>query len=358
MRFLGTNPELRQTRVEDGQTLGGLIDRQVQIGLAGAGKPSERAFVPQTPAAVTLLAGERGARIERILRGALSSIDAVAGAAELSGITLSTGQQGFAANRLMTMMDMQHERLPKAPSTAGWRRELASTLKRVRTEGEESGVLAQDMSWMDFGPFASRALLRTAADGRHARSDEFQATAAIAVHELQHALTRARDADLVDDRGIRQLNWLEEGVADAMTWQPPALKRMTAAMGVQYRPTNMDEQIGYPAFRGGVEHLLKLAGIDPATDPGYDRAFQLLQGGALSRTPGRLADAIVEHRGIAPEHREALRKLIVEVPGPQRAMNHPHYDHFKAEIFRRNLAAIDSFVKEHAADAPKEPVAS
>lgn len=66
----------------------------------------------------------------------------------------------------------------------------------------------------------------------------------------------------------------------------------------------------YPTHVEGLQRLLMLAGLDPADADDAAAASQLLQGSRIDRVPGRIADAIIEHRKVDPDQREQLRTAI------------------------------------------------
>jgi hypothetical protein len=166
---------------------------------------------------------------------------------------------------------------------------------------------------------------------------------------------------------LEPLNWVEEGTADTLANWPGRIERVARNMGVPFSPTpqapgvlpapiaaartaahgrgatfSADERAlvdtwvkgefntapqtdgdrfqllamhsngahNYPSHVAGMHLMLAMAGIDPKRPDDYAKADQLLQGGDITGTPGRIADAIIQHRRLDPELREQLQAKI------------------------------------------------
>ena len=340
-RFLGTNPKLLDTGLgPKDHSLGSIVDRQIQFGLVGKGVPSERTLVPQTRAAVDLITGPLGPNVEQMLRGVLSTVDATKGVDGLAGISLSDGQDGFAANRLMTTLDMHAADLPKQATGKDWPGLLDRLHGGMRASQVKLGIQAQNMLWVDVGPLGTKAILHAARDGRTARSTAFQITTGIMAHELQHSVKRA---DMKELGG--PINWIEEGTADVLTWEPPTRKDMSAAMGQQYRPVFMDKEGAYTGYYAGMRHLLTLAGIDPTRGPGLEQARDMLQGTDLRFVPRRMAQAIADNHDLPAGSVDTLREMIINTAGTKQQLEWPFYSQVQDQLINHNLKHIDKFVK-------------
>lgn len=328
------DPKLATAEVGlDKQPVGKLADRQIQIAFQGPGALSARSLVPQTKAAVDLLASPDGPKFERALRGLLSTVDAEKGADGVAGISLASSKDGFALNRLMTAVDLvpgvDREKVAKDLTKA----DITDVTKHFRRQADRAGIYAQNLSWIDLSPHASRSMLGAIKDGRTARGKAAAGLVGTLVHELHHAITPARDGVLSDANGVRPINWLEEATADVLTWQPTVLRDVSKKMGLpapqfkNWTSVWSDQHAGYPANRAALVDVLKLAGVSLRSRAGIADASQLLQGGSLDRVPGKLADRIVQHNSLDPAHREKIRQQIRDlgaVPPGSEQQSLPH----------------------------------
>ena len=69
----------------------------------------------------------------------------------------------------------------------------------------------------------------------------------------------------------------------------------------------------YPLHVTAMHKLLQLGGLEPTNPADAPRAAQLLQDARLTHVPGRIADAIIEHRKLDPAIREELRTAIRDI---------------------------------------------
>jgi len=308
LALLQSNPNAKGLMVGDQKALA-LVERQPQFQIVGDGRPSERTLVPITGAARKLMAGPDGPRIEEILRGSLSSLDARKGV-ELNGISLSSGKDGAALNTLMTEMDLGEIHLAQRASNHS-RQALRDAVQDHRGFSDEYlGVYYNEPAgWITLAPGISKQLVN-AADGRTGRARATQFSQYVLAHELEHAVTP-------DDHYGSKTHWIEEGTAEVMSLQQRAADQRADAAGFPRLPIDAERRnswLGsYSPYYHNLVNLLRFGGIEPGQASGFERTREILQGGATSRVPGKLAAAIVEEQGIAKRHYDTVREAIANL---------------------------------------------
>lgn len=317
----------RETPI-NGRTLGQQLDMQPRFAIASTRAtktaPAGLQLQPLTPAASKIMESRDGVRLEQQI-GALLRTSSVPPSA-LKGVSLATGRAGLAANALASDVALGHQRLASEPTF------LDSMKTSAIVRGYEKDYAAKDKAgaaafggpWLNLGPTASRQLLKTIRGGPVTETDmkNGYALTHLLRHEAQHALTPATP------KTYPRYTWIEEGTAEALGRWPGAVTNTARHMGIPTKPHAISKAIGssdggkqYNEWTGSMQSLLRLSGIDTRSNSGLSAAQALLQKPALSRVPGKLADAIIEHNKLEPELREPIRKFIVSSGGDQKSID-------------------------------------
>lgn len=312
VRELRSEPRWANVDVR-GRPLRTHLDRQPLFTFEGSGSWADKRIVPQTAAGANLLTGRDGAQWEQLIRGVLNLSEARDGVDHLGGISFSTSKPGFAVTQTVGSMATWNP-LPAdgVRNVSDYFRnpgELRDTLRAAskrNAAATNGGVIA-------VGPRLSRAITwamrgedRANPDGtpRTARDWGTYASKVLA-HEVEHSVTAPTDASYNSP-----LAWVEEAAAETMTEWPGQIKQAGDTFGLPHNGRYADGMKSYRKAVDGMRSLLRLAGVDTRRKDNFQQADQLLQGGKLERTPGRLAKAIVAHNKLPGEAYEPVRTAI------------------------------------------------
>jgi len=365
--------ELLDARIGKG-TVRSEIDRSIRVRLEGEGAPSTRTLVPDSAAAVELLASKDGPTFDRAMRSFLAVADPHQGHENLKTITFlpdehaskgvsilnqlsQFGKDGLDQALNPTMPDVvkykqAHPDATPQQAISALRKQAASTVAKSITKGEAEQV-SFAAAWNADGnivvmPDVSREMLSTLGlyriqpgDSLQQRPVEQRADRArrawhTALHEAHHSISP------MDARGPEWTSVMEEAVPEVLTPQSiqPTIQRAGADVSLAARPARdtKHEAVDWPAwnldhlpppsksetatakgrYTDGptlVRSLLGMAGIDRRTTEGKATTLDLLQGETASRVPRRVADAIVAHvggdAGAAPQLADKIRQTAI-----------------------------------------------
>jgi hypothetical protein len=301
-------------------TVGETLPQQIQIAVQGDGPISTRRLVPLTAPARELLHGTHRESADRVLRGMLAPLDAQLGASNFRGFSLATGDAGFATNMLMSNIESGYEPDSVAAGDRVGLHDSLGTMLSVTRGGK-----AQNTGWADFGPRVSAKVRALVEQGAGAGRDTAAEVALTALHELGHSHTPP--GPNVPNRVV----WLEEGIAETLSWWPGAAAKSMERMGVPARPgyepdpyTAAADSVASREYRDrhrSVLKLLDLAGVQQYDDNGAPNtaglatATQLLQGDRVDRVPRNIARAIVRHNRLDPAKVPLIADLVAETAG-------------------------------------------
>lgn len=306
------------------RTLGEQIDRQPRFAVHYGKDASDVSLVPLTSAAKSLLARPEGASVQRQLGQLLSASKIPRGAVQ--GVALSTGRDGLAANKFVSDASLGYQEISQEPDPLSMMFTNAS-LQGYRSNYaklDKSGAAAFGGPWLILGPAASRVAV-SAARGKPDHDtaslyNNFGITHLLR-HEAQHAVTPA------NDKTYPRYKWLEEATAETLGRWPGAITATAKAMGIPTKAHPIQESLSsseggaqYNTWSASLRSLLRLGGIDTRRGDSLPAAYELLQKPALSRVPGKLADAIVEHNNLPPGMRETVREFIVQTQGDPKSI--------------------------------------
>jgi hypothetical protein len=364
--------EIQNARVGHG-TVASEIDRSIRLRLDGDGPASQVELVPDSAAAAQLMANpEHAAKLTTAIRTFLAEADAYQGKENLNSVTLVPDEhasKGISMLNWATVerggpMDVEQAIEPTRYAVDKLRKEhpeysrqdLAGALRQVNADaltkeltGEEAANVKFAAAWnaegnIVFMPDRSRDLLASIGLYRIQPGDEatklppayrpysaFDAWHA-GLHEAHHSITPE-----LNEHSPEHTSVFEEAVPEVMSvpgtiskmihggGNPMALARVArsekgqavdwAAWNRDHLPKPPESQMATAEGRyvDGpklVLDLLKLAGIDRRTTEGKARTADLLQGERAARVPKRLAEAIVEAKGLAPAKADKLADLI------------------------------------------------
>lgn len=305
-----------------------LIERQAHFAFGGTGPLASRTIVPQTLAAQKLLAGKDGEQLRMFLRGALSAVDARGGSSNLKGISLSTGQDGFALNsylgdradasttirRTNTASARRAESSTRTPQRTsrldvGRMIEIEDAVKESRVGRSSALAFADSSGWIDLSPKVSKTVVALAKNPSSVPDYKAQMALRTLDHELHHTVTPSP---------LRHLSF-EEGTAELFSLHPTMASGFAKSVGVPYRRIAGSESSVYPKDTQNVRTILKLAGINPQTKSGIGDAYNLIQNESHHGLGARLADRMIEHHKIDPIHRATVRRAAASaVADPQK----------------------------------------
>ncbi len=289
-----------------------VMPRQVQVAFrANASGHAEP--VPLTPAAHELLYGPNREAAMRFFSGVIDAASAAGGT--LRGMSLSDSDAGFATNAMASMIEAGY--IPDSVRS-GQRKQFLRDFQGVADATR--GARAQNTGWMDLGPKVSQHALSLINHGSRGTSTDAQTELGLVVtHEIQHAVTPP-GPDIRDTHV-----WLEEGIAETLTWWPGAARdtmRRIGATRLDHDPdpfTVTPEMLPSNEYRmhhRRVVQLLGMAGIVASADDGsptpdgLQRARTLLQSSHVSGVPRDLARAIARHQQIDTRHVPEIARRI------------------------------------------------
>lgn len=254
-------PWIAEQKVSKG-TFGEVAADALQFAFEGTGPMDQRRIVPQGRDAADLLTGSKGAAVERALRGIASTVNGSEARSSFAGISLARSQREFQVNSALSYLE------GRTPMSAAFSTEATKLSKLAVHDalamGAQVGKIAaaQAPGWVNFGPFATRQLLRLAGssgDSAPAR-DALLGTfiAGLGAHEPHHTTTPPRMADLVKKSALewpskdpaadaaaakadpfgslKPVNWLEEATAETLANWPGRLQATGKKMGVATLP--------------------------------------------------------------------------------------------------------------------------
>lgn len=312
------------------KTVGEQLDRQprfaVRYNAPQGAEPARVVLEPLTPAAQSLMNKPIGVRLQDQVGALISSAHIPAGS--LRGITLSTGRDGLAINKFVSDAELGYQNIPSDSEdflgTIFTGAALSNTRKQI-IASDKSGAKAFGGPWLHLGPQASRVMLNAAADKQVTDPAVLQnnyVMSHLLRHEAQHAVTPA------NDKTYPRYAWLEEATAETIGRWPGAIKRTAQGLGIPVKVHSIQQNLAsseggaqYNAWSGSLRSLLRLAGINTMRTDSLPQAVELLQTPALSRVPGKLADAIVANNKLDPSLRETIREFIVQTQGSPDSIN-------------------------------------
>jgi hypothetical protein len=273
-------------------------------------EPGGVRLTPETGAAERLMRDPTSAQLLDALRGVrLLEPDAT-----LTGIALSTSNNGAAANTLLADLESQVAVVPGGSSDRAVEslQEHADDASWARSRGMGAEYdLAS--GWMLLGPEFTRSLL-LAVDPDASNSVREAAAAesgTVLAHEAAHAVTPPSKS------AFARVPWLEEATADLMVSLPGSGERIAAATGLERAPGHESDGRYYDAERATLGSVLKLAGLDAAESADVPRIRELLQSHQLGHVPRRIAEAIAQRHDLAPTRIADLTTLVEQA----------HHDH-------------------------------
>lgn len=343
------------TRIGRG-TVASELDRNVRVRFEGDGLPSERRIIPETTTAQKLLASPAGKPFEALLRRTLATADAARGADDLRSITLAPDEHAAKAATLIDAIgDFARQtgapvRLTESGSPAAEKAAAREVALGVATHlpGQIAFAAARNRAGdMLVMPDVARGLLASVGAYQPQAGDDLVAAPPTVrrlmlregfdtlVHEAHHsvtpqlapresATTGTFEESIATIFGNRLRGRVSSPVSDAVAAvvADPTSARDQAKLG--WKPWNREHlpkppteltdtaQAHYVDGPAVVRRLLRGAGVDLRTREGHARAFDILQGRAAAHAPRRLADALVEARGIDAAHREDVVRRVRE----------------------------------------------
>jgi hypothetical protein len=331
-------------------TVASEIERAVRIRFDGEGEPSTREVVPETKAAVDLLASPAGDSFERAMHAIASVADGHRGADDLKTITLHPDEQTTLAGEVLDDVDLRlrdGERLDRLDRPGRAKAfvddaidgELADLAFRsaVNTNGHIS--VAPDVSrefLASLGMYQPGRGDEVLAGGTADREDTLLESWKTLVHETHHSVTPEYS---YDDEAINVFEEAIPTVLERLQGAPIAAKAGADLAGVAahigdggavdaragalgWKPWNRDrlpapskalEETAEGRYTDGpalVEDLLELAGVDRNAPDGIAKVDALLQGERAAAAPRRLAEAIADAHGMSVDHTRELERLI------------------------------------------------
>lgn len=223
-----------------GQTLGEVLDEQLRFSVAGSGKHSERALVPQNEAARRALDSRR---LEQRLRGLIGVVDPVSAITEIRSISLSTSPAGAAVNALLSDIGRGRAPMPKPDSSPAERRAVLDTLDQWTSffGGDPSSLASYGPADVVVGPALTHVLTAQRSDGETAR-DAVQ----VFVHEMQHRVSPVPDDVPDDPKAMSLRSYLEEGTADALATMRGVTPDAARRAGIRLAQGPMDSPRATP----------------------------------------------------------------------------------------------------------------
>lgn len=380
--------ELQVARIGRG-TVASEVDRSIRLRFEGTGAIADRTVVPDSATAAKLYAEGHGETLERAVRSFASIVDAHQGREDLKTVTFlpdehaSKGvsvlnwadrvtREGHSVDEMLeptaAQLDEAAKQLPDVPRErlrAELRRAAAAEGAKLLTQGEASNV-AFAAAWNGAGhvvmmPDVSRDFLSTIGLYRIQPGDQTQLRPVAtrekaakwawdtALHEVHHSITP------MGPRGPEWTSVMEEAVPEVLSPGDirSAVAKAKADFSLTARPARdtKDEPVDWPAWNRShlpkppasqvetakgrytdgpelLRELLRMAGIDRRTTEGRATALDLLQGETAARVPRRVADAIVEAKGLPVESAPKLADLIRQ-----------------ASIGKKSLGDIEQFVQ-------------
>jgi hypothetical protein len=362
--------EMQVARIGKG-SVASEIDRSIRVLLEGDGPASSRKVVPDSKAAVELMASPSGPKFEQAIRAFVSVADAHQGNENLKSITFvpdehaskgvsvlnrvdSLARSGLPVDAMLNpteyrvgLVRKQFPEVSRAEIRQELRRLAASEGVKMLTEGEAQ-TIAFAGAWNGDGhivmtPDVSREMLATLGlyriqPGDSAtklppveRDDRARWTWHAAIHEAHHSISP------VTGRGEEWESVMEESVPEVLTPQSisPTMHKAGADAKLAARPARdtKTEPVNWPAWNRDhlpkpseadastaagrytdgpelVRQLLRLAGIDRRTKAGEATALELLQGESAAHVPTRLAEAIATENGLSAAKTDRLVELI------------------------------------------------
>jgi hypothetical protein len=334
-------PWIRDTPIA-GTTFGALLDAQPRFQFVRDAKGPHA--VPASTAGAAMLAdAEHGPTMQAGLDAIRGMMEHEGGRPSLGAMALSTNVDGMIANELAEAISTRSSGAALESPTA-WNQFVAATqktwepLRRAATSNVCNYVAPSGpgvVGSIVISPGLSSSLRAAWSGGTldgvgTLTGTEVLSTGGLAaLHEMLHSISPPI-ADTpaprhADNMGFR-VDWLEEGITEALTERPghldefarrgnlPPLEAPFRSYVAKIAPIVADGLVPpYRDFSETVRRLTRLAGVDLATDPA--RASELLNGRQVRFVPGRLAAAIVEQHHLAPDRYRWVRDRINQLHG-------------------------------------------
>jgi hypothetical protein len=295
-----------ELNAQDGppRALGGVVARQPRFRFVD--DPDAEAgvrLVPETAAAERLLRDPRRQELAHALLG-LRQLEPNA---KLTGVALGTSANGTAAHAILAALESG------TVTTAG--ADADEAIDRLQAHADDVSWIRSHGSgaeydlasgWMLLGPKFSSSLLR-ATDSRTPASERSAASAeagAVLAHEAAHAVTPPSPA------AFGRIGWIEEATADLMLELPGARARIAETLGLEQAREHASSGRYYDEQRATLSNVLSYAGLDVRNPEQAADIRSLLQDRQLGHVPRRIADAIIDARGLPPTRRPALAEAI------------------------------------------------
>lgn len=350
-------------------TVASEFDRTLSVRIEGDGPASQRRIVPQTTTAERVLASPAGPALERLVRRTMAVGDAAQGRENLRSLTLVPDHNALKAVEALGMIT-QSARIDGEPVTFSEsstpKAERAGAAEFARDVAARSGAdNTNTLAWNGRGeivvmPDVSRRLLASLGayrlrDGDRILTAPPEVRDAVLrddwdtlLHEAHHSVTPSwdRESEAVGgwEEAIptvlamrdRSLAARQAGADIAGVVADPAAGRDDAALpwkgwnrSVFPAPSKEQSEHSAATYTDGpavLRDLLGLAGIDRRTSEGRQRTIDLLQGAAAQYVPRRVADAIIEAKGVDPSLRERLVSRV------RASLSHPDGTRHVAEL--------------------------
>lgn len=312
----------------DGRTVREIVEATPRFRFEGDGKLSTRRIVPETTAAVDLLNGASGAKVERALRGLLATFDAQSGVANLESIGFSTDGASAAINHLLGGMSWPDAEItppidPAAKSRE--RRQVKASIEHQARELDEAH--ADGASWgvsyrsINVSPATTNALFDALA-GADVPPEVVDEQTHVLVHELAHRLTepplgdpafKASDEPSADQlQAWSRMQLLSEGSADLITHMPGVKNDAQLRMGLPVAP-EQPFQSGYAMFVDALTAILHQAGLEPSAPEHRQEVIELLERTDMEQVPDAIATMVVQRQGIEWSRHHEVAEAIARI---------------------------------------------
>lgn len=288
------------------------IDRQVDFAFVAPAPGAERQIVPLTSAAAA--AGNSALRpgIEASLTGLTALTDARRGA-QLNGIKLSLDDEGYVANRALSVLDANPQLLDMdSPDQAAQR--MAQLMQQVAGGRRDASI---DGGVLGLPPALAGVLVKQWQGKEFVTGEEAAGISSSINRQIEVAvLTSQRGGGAAAGS---TMSWIDEAGVDALALWPGKTSRMSQALGLTTDPLLVEKAASQlRAGAAAAPHMdalmrvLKLADVDVAMPELHDEAVSLLQGSAPHVA---LAERIIARKALPADKAGWLAGRLLDVGG-------------------------------------------
>lgn len=285
----------------EGEPFAHVLADQVRFRVTKAGATSIEHVRPDTARARELW---QHPETRSLMQGVLNLANEVGqGPSKLGGITLSTSEAGFVANRAV-----HHFQPGVTPSREAYNAGIDAARRHV-----DGNVALRKGAWLHLGPRRSEGLLHALEHPGIAKADmspRMQRSLGTGVKTLLHELDHVGTPST---RQTRNLDWLREGRAETFARWPGRVPHAGMELGVHV-PRGIgrlaDGHGPYQSEVKAVRALLRMAGINPRTASQFDEARELIGLTPEPKLAARIADAVAARHATTPEAATKLRATV------------------------------------------------